>query len=1305
MTKRRTSPLSVLCALATLIVVAACGCRRQPANARIVLWSDQGPVAVERVTDVAPSKAMDGDTEILVRKLVEGPTNQEVRKGLSTAIPEGTEVAAVLEHPGDTVVVRLEVPRSELEDLTHERFEAIVQQVGKTLWPVDWSDLRIQVRDPDTGDYVSMADFLPPIEVPKKPLGGLGTNVRASSTDSTQAPAFGQSQPQGSLSGKTVYVSAGHGWEWNSYKDQWKTQRPPYPTGYPSGPIIEDHNNAESVNQYLLQYLWNAGAQVFTVRERNLNANEVIIDDSDSGFSHGGWTHAGDGYRDSSHWVNTVTGPASHSAEWHATLPAAGQYAVYVWYEAWGNRTSDARYTVHHAGGETTVSVDQRQHGYTWHYIGTYGFTAGHASVTLTNQSSVAGQAVIADAVRFGGGTFDSLNGIDTNASSAPQKPWWEVASFYYAQKMGMPAGYGDVTVRPAYARWEHAGTGDDAVYVSWHTNGATGTPQWSYSGTETYAHNNEGLQRTPGSLSLRDAIHDEVVRDIRAGWDPSWIDRGKKVANLGELRLLWDDDSLTRMPGALIEIGFHDHPGDTDKLKDPRFNQLVARALYQGIVKYFSAGAALLPEPPHAPAVENAGNGAVRLSWEASRTDGLGLVGHEATGYRVYTSDNGVGWSNGVSVGNTTEYVIQGLGAGQLLFVRVTATNSGGESFPTETLAVRVGDTADLLLVNGFDRINNTMTVYENDPVEGANRRVLIDQMNRYDYVVQHAEAISAVSEHTFDSTSNEAVASGRIYLNNYVIVDWILGEESTGGQTLDATERNLVRAYTASDGALFISGSEIGYDLDHSGSDPGFYNSVLHADYVGDDAGTYDVSGNSGEFAGLGRFHFHEAGLYDPDYPDRLQPANGSIEVLRYEGGSGGAAAVQYVSPSNDCERLIYFGFPFETIQADRRDAVMSTVLGFLDHCLAPEVTVETSVESPDYGSAHNAPPIFSGAAWAENATLEAVEVQIESAAAGDFWNGSAWVAEPVWIPADGTTSWSYSLPASLPQGECYLQARGRGRGGYVDQTPEESFFTYDTIAPAATALKTPGDGTVVAAIPSLLLDWEDVGPDGGSGLQYRVELDGNSWLVSSPFSTVAHIADGNHQWRVRVEDLAGNTSAWTPLRYFTVRRGRTFLPLVLRIVGADTPACSDVILNGEFEADSGWQVNPEGYPIYSRERAHRGDRSAIVGYDDARYSSIRQGLSLSAGSSGTVRLWFYPINENQDPDDWLYVSLWDEQGDRHNLGFRTSDAKEWQQAEYDVSDFLGQRITVIIGAVNDGDGNLTRAYVDDVELSVCP
>ena len=38
------------------------------------------------------------------------------------------------------------------------------------------------------------------------------------------------------------------------------------------------------------------------------------------------------------------------------------------------------------------------------------------------------------------------------------------------------------------------------------------------------------------GSLELMDAIHTELVGDLRADWDPAWQDRGEHTAYFGEV-------------------------------------------------------------------------------------------------------------------------------------------------------------------------------------------------------------------------------------------------------------------------------------------------------------------------------------------------------------------------------------------------------------------------------------------------------------------------------------------------------------------------------------------------------------------------------------------------------------------------------------------------------------------------------------------------------------------------------------------------------------------------------------------------
>ena len=113
----------------------------------------------------------------------------------------------------------------------------------------------------------------------------------------------------------------------------------------------------------------------------------------------------------------------------------------------------------------------------------------------------------------------------------------------------------------------------------------------------------------------------------------------------------------------------------------------------------------------------------------------------------------------------------------------------------------------------------------------------------------MQVAEALEAfnpaIAIDTCSKTKN--VTSLDIDLTDYDTVIWILGEESTADQTFSTAEQFLVDNFVSNGGDLLVSGSEIGWDLDASGSGASFYNNTLGGDYVSDDAGTYSVNVSS--------------------------------------------------------------------------------------------------------------------------------------------------------------------------------------------------------------------------------------------------------------------------------------------------------------------------------------------------------------------------------------------------------------------------------------------------------------------------
>ncbi|MGC9469255.1 MAG: fibronectin type III domain-containing protein [Anaerolineae bacterium] len=1061
-------------------------------------------------------------------------------------LPPDLPLHSISSDDGD-ITVCFRVPREVLSEGGWMGMEQLVLYVRDALIEMPWETLSVQAWDSAEGRCRPVSDF-----APREPV----TAPEAEPSTTAQEPAVeAQATSLGSLAGKTVYVSAGHGWLWNTYWEAYRTQRIVY-QGF-----IEDHNNAEVVTQYLIPYLENAGATVVPVRERDWSPVTWLSDDDDgypTYMQSGTWTigtlapgYDGGTYR----FASSVAGAPTAQATWTVDVTVPGEYAVYAWVLPGSNRIPDAHYTVHHAGGATETIISQEVQRTTWRYLGTFPFYAGPATITLDNRTAVQpGDVVIADAVRIGGGSFDDLSAIPmpipTDTSSGPSaaafKPWWETCTFYWSQWMGMDpymwSYLNDVVARPIYSRWIQRVTPGDSVYISWHTNGGGGTTR----GTVSYVHNETTYPRTPGSTELQAAVHTELVHDIRAGWDASWADLGKRSLDLGELRMLWDPDyELARIPGVLLEIAFHDQPDDANALKEPLFNQLAARGVYQGIVKYFEnrdgVDLALLPEPPTHLRVQNVGGGALRVTWSPSPTDGVGLRGDPATGYRVYTSPDGFAWSEPIPVAGT-ELTIPGLSSGQTVYVRVTGTNAGGESLPTEIMGARVGDDVDLLIVNGFDKLNRFELVSELDPVEGTNLRILLDRINSYAYVVSHGQAVPA--EFAWDSAANEAVAAGTVSLMNYEVVDWILGEESISGDgSLNSAERQLLTAYLDAGRSLLITGSEFGWDLEQMGRDPGFLNYGLRTDFIADDAETYTTAPTGlGTFAGLSEMHFDAAGEYDVGFPDVLAPypGSGATTALTYVGGTGNGqgAAVQY---ADGCHRLLVLGFPFETIRPAERPALMAAAMNFL------ACYVDTEITHPEEGGYYDTRPAFTGTARGEG--LAYVELRLQRWVDDAFWRTTTgWVAEETWFRAQGIDPWQYQSTI-IDMGEGGYTLRARAVGVETDETPDEVSFFLDWTSPDVPTLEAP-DNSAELAGPAVELVWS--GPaDSGSPLHFEVELDGVVKPATATTSYVTVLRPGVHTWRVRAVDAAGNVGGWTATYTFTttVEPEEIFMPLVLR------------------------------------------------------------------------------------------------------------------------------------------------------------
>ena len=345
--------------------------------------------------------------------------------------------------------------------------------------------------------------------------------------------------------------------------------------------------------------------------------------------------------------------------------------------------------------------------------------------------------------------------------------------------------------------------------------------------------------------------------------------------------------------------------------------------------MKYYAARdgkqPVFLPEPPTHVTAKNNGSGRITAQWKAPAYGGA--KGDKATAYKVYIGTHGKAFGDGIITREPT-YTFDNLDPEKTYYIKVTAINAGGESFDSPIVAARTPSTdrpeVPFLIVDGFDRLDRGSAIRQYDgSYVGTTTRLFIDKMNNYSYAVEHARGLSYANV-SFDGATNEAVAAGFVTLNNYKAVDWFLGEESSTTASLDPQERSLISNYLDRGGNLMISGAELAYDLGrNNGQAPYFYKKYLKAQYVHDDAETYNFVTINDSWKNPLRGAFDDAknGFYNVEYPDVLKPYGGSRPILYYSGGKGGVAAVAY--QGNDY-RLLNFGFPVEAVYDEnvRRD-----------------------------------------------------------------------------------------------------------------------------------------------------------------------------------------------------------------------------------------------------------------------------------------------------------------------------------------------------------------------------------------------
>lgn len=558
------------------------------------------------------------------------------------------------------------------------------------------------------------------------------------------------------LQNRHITLWASHGRYFDLKKGIWKWQRPLL------FGTTEDLFTQTIVVPYLIPMLENAGAVVFTPRERDWQKEEVIVDNDQKSAtpyyivnaSRYDWTPTdepgfaipqgnlkdGDApFQSGTALMIPTTKKKKHVTEtiYRPLLKEAGRHAVYVSYQTTEESVPDAQYTVVHKGQKTVFHVNQQMGGGTWVYLGTFDFDAGcndRNCVIVSNLCHHDG-VVTTDAVRFGGGMGNIeregfVSGLPRALEGSRYYAQWAGAPYsVYSTKDGADDYGDDINARSHMSNW----LGGGSVYMptlqgkkvpfelslAVHSDAGFDPERTHLVGSlaicTTGFHDgllNSGKPRTM-SYDLAESLLSNVTNEMTAIYG-NW-----------SRRYLWDRNySETRcpeVPSAILETLSHQNFPDMRYGQDPNFRFTLARCIYKTLLKYICKNhdeqAVVQPLPPVNIHAKLEKGGKVRLTWQGV-SDPLEKTALP-TSYNVYLAIGDDDFDNGINV--QTNAVMVNLKPDIQYNFRVTAVNKGGESFPSETVSVvyHHEKAPTVLIVNGFQRLSGP-AIRDNEEEQG---------------------------------------------------------------------------------------------------------------------------------------------------------------------------------------------------------------------------------------------------------------------------------------------------------------------------------------------------------------------------------------------------------------------------------------------------------------------------------------------------------------------------------------------------------------------------------------------------------
>ncbi len=816
------------------------------------------------------------------------------------------------------------------------------------------------------------------------------------------------------LFGANIALWNSHGWYYEPARDRWEWQRARLFTN------LEDISPSSFVIPFIIPMLENAGANVFNARERDWQIREVVVDNDKStgkskfkkprkrnadekGFAYTELIQGTTNPFQEGTAVRFESRNKANVATYIPDFPEAGDYGVYVSYAKGDGQVT---YRVTHSGGVSDFLVDQQMGYGTWIYLDKFYFNAGKdkkaAKVELIAPEGE-GKTFSTDAVRFGGGIGNIVrNGrpgglarfyegarYNLQYSGAPDTLVWNLFNGEDDYKddymsrgewvdwlMGAPFGPTKNRMAPgleipidlAFAFHTDAGILLDNQIVG--TLGIYSTDRDTSvfpDGQSKYA-----------SRDLTDLIQTQIVSDINAVYKSNWTRRGMWNSQYSEAY-------RPQVPTMLLELLSHQNLEDVKYVLNPKFRFDVSRAIYKGMLRFITLqngqDYVVQPLPVDHLNARFTNRQEVKLSWKPVIDELEPSAVPDQ--YLVYKRVGDNGFDNG-SLVTEPEIILTDLEPGKVYGFRVTAVNAGGESFPSETVAVGIAENSkgEVLIVNGFDRIDGP-AIFETDSLAGvwrfldhgvaygyemsttgdqydferkstwldddspgfgasyANLETTIFRGNTFDFSLVHGKSLLA-NGYSFVTSSDEAVEEGLADFETYKLIDLLYGEEKQtflpGKDSVSYFEIytdkmiNVLSEYAENGGNIFMSGAYVGTEIPKDKKQKERIGKLFGFKWRTDHAvknGLFYSANTNSTFTGAFNTDY-TLEQYPVEAPDGIEAFNEKGKTIFRYAENGISAGVFYENKN----KSLVLGFPFESVKGqNERDALMREILKMLN------------------------------------------------------------------------------------------------------------------------------------------------------------------------------------------------------------------------------------------------------------------------------------------------------------------------------------------------------------------------------------